>query len=57
VSRRLIRLPAKTRPRRGIKLRRRIGHFLRDGPYLRFCQQHGLRLLGTIRYPGAPHVA
>jgi len=58
VSRRLIRLLAKTRPRRGIKLRRRIGHFRRDWPYLRFCQQHGLhRLLGTIRYPGAPHVA
>lgn len=55
---RLIRLLAKTRPRRGIKLRRRIGHFRRGWSIRRLQEQHGLhRLLGTIRYPGASHVA
>jgi group II intron reverse transcriptase/maturase len=55
---RLIRLLAKTRPRRGIKLRWRIGHFRRDWPIRRLQEQHGLhRLLGTIRYPGTSHVA
>lgn len=58
VYRRLIRLLAKTRPRRGIKLRWRVGHFRRDWPIHRFHEQHGLhRLLGTIRYPGSSHVA
>jgi group II intron reverse transcriptase/maturase len=55
---RLIRLLAKTRPRRGIKLRWRVWHFRRDWPIRRLQEQRGLhRLLGTIRYPGASHVA
>jgi RNA-directed DNA polymerase len=55
---RLIRLLAKTRPRRGIKLRWRLWHFRRDWPVHRFQEQLGLhRLLGTIRYPGTSHVA
>jgi group II intron reverse transcriptase/maturase len=55
---RLVRLLAKTRPRRGIKLGWRLGQFRRDWPIRRFHKQHGLhRLLGTIRYPGASHVA
>ena len=55
---RLIRLLAKTRPRRGHKLRWRIGHFRHDWPVSRLQEQLGLhRLLGTIRYPGASHVA
>ena len=55
---RLIRLLAKTRPRRGHKLRWRLGHFRRTWPVARLHDDHGLhRLLGTIRYPGSTHAA
>jgi group II intron reverse transcriptase/maturase len=58
VYQRLTRLLAKTRPRRGHKLARRLLHIRRTWPIRRFPAQLGLhRLLGTIRYPNPSHVA
>jgi group II intron reverse transcriptase/maturase len=58
VYQRLTRLLAKTRPRRGHKLVRRLMHFRRTWSIRCLQEQHGLhRLLGTIRYPGPSHVA
>jgi group II intron reverse transcriptase/maturase len=58
VYERLTRLLAKTRPRRGHKLRRRLMHFRRTWSARRLQEQHGLhRLLGTIRYPGPSNAA
>jgi len=52
---RLTRLLAKTRPRRGMHLGRRLAHIQREWPSTQLYEAHGLhRLLGTIHYPGTP---
>ena len=57
VWRRLTRLLAKVRKRRGIQLRRRIPAIQRQMPRATFEALGLHRLTGTIRHPGRPHAA
>lgn len=53
VWRRLTRLLAQTRPKRGWDFARRLAQIKRTWPKSHLYEKHGLhRLLGTIRYPG-----